>query len=193
MRGLVEGLPRPAGPIAEIWDGFDQTGTVNILAERTDWLVSIFGYRLPRPCVIITGPEPLRDATVHTALAPLLAPAITPADPAWHRLRAFSLADKVRPALKLTQLDRGTFVAYLDVPAGHKTTEKQILGRTLSNRIRLKWFIDGHCAAEDVDAVIPSMITLAPDQVPDDKARHFITANLVTAMHEIDVASLWME
>ncbi|MBI2839260.1 MAG: hypothetical protein HYX75_13165 [Acidobacteria bacterium] len=191
MRILAEGEPRPAGVIAESWDGFDETGQINML-ERQDRIISIFGYRLPQPCVIVSGAGKLSTTHLNSAFFPKLALPIRVEDPVWMRRRAFALADRSRPRLTVEQLGPDTFSASFAIPEELRAQQNEILQRTLADRVRLKWYIDGHCAAEDVDAVIPSLLTLFPDQLPKDGGKHFITANLMTAMHQVFTGSTWI-
>ena len=188
MRLLAEGEPRPRGEIAESWDGLDESGAINLL-ERDDWIVSIFGYRLPQPCVIVSGagplPKPRGDATVLSRLTP--APSAQEA--LWQRRRAYWLGERVRPILRLQQVDAQTFRAFLDVPADLKGQEGAILGSVLQHRVRLKWYLDGECGTEEYDAAVPSLITFPRDRLGEER-KHFVTANLVTSTHLYFVASL---
>ncbi len=188
MATIVEGEPRPAGLVSEHWEGLDASGVVD-LKERQDWVISIFGYRLPQPCIIIRGAGTLPHPVEGSQLLSRISPAIHTSDPWWHRRRAFALADRLLPELRLEQLDGLTFAASLTESSGGALARQ----RMLADRVRLKWFVDGHCAAEEVDAAMPSLVTLFPNQIPSDGKRHFITANLVGAMHQVCVASKWIE
>jgi hypothetical protein len=191
LRTLAEGTPRPRDVIVESWDGADETGTVNVL-EQPHWGVAIFGYRLPQPSVIVSGRgAPPRPSPSRTSFS-LLNPPISLSDPPWERRRGFVLAERLRPDLQIEQLGPDTFAAHLEVPADIRDRALISLQSTLAHRVRLKWFVDGHCASEDVDAFLPSMLTLQPGQLPAT-GKHFITANLLTALDSIFVASRWIE
>lgn len=187
MATIVEGEPRAAGLVSEHWEGLDASGVVD-LKERQDWVLSVFGYRLPHPSIIVKGAGPLATPGDGSSVVSRIAPAIDVKDPWWQRRRAFALADRQVPELRIEQLDPLTFAASLWAHSGALG-----LQRILADRVRLKWYIDGYCAAEEIDAAIPSLVTLFPDQMPSDGKRHFITANLVGAMHQVCVASKWIE
>ena len=128
-----------------------------------------------------------------TAFLTRLDPPIHVTDPWWHRRREFALIDRAMPALRIEQLDAETFAASLAVRDELKSREGEILQGVLGDRVRLKWFIDGHCAAEEVDGVLPSLLTLTPDKIPSDGGKHFITANLVGVLNQVHVASMWIK
>lgn len=189
MRTLVEGEPREVGRCVERWDGLDESGEVD-MKSRQDRVISIFGYRLPSPSVIVRGQGPLPAPARDESFLPLIEPKLAPKDPWWHRRRAFVLADRSVPLLQIEQLDETTFAASL---VAESTDGTRALQRILSDRVRLKWFVDGHCAHEDVDAALPSLVSFLPDQIPRDGKPHFVTANLVGAMHQVCVASKWID
>lgn len=191
LRCLADGEPRPAGLIEESWNGLDESGQINLPA-RDDWVASIFGYRLPQPCVIVSGTGPLPSPHLDDSFLSRINPPIGISDPWWHRRRAFALIDRVKPRLHIEQYDRGTFAASLVIPEKFQKDGSAILQRMLADRVRLKWFIDGFCAAEEVDAIMPSMLILFPDQIPKDGKPHFITANLVGMMHQVAIDSMWI-
>lgn len=195
MRVLADGEPRPAGVILESWDGLDESGQIGLL-DRKDTVVGLYGYRLPVPCVIVSGgvsASSPRDRFEMSSFAAHLKPAVLAADPFWTRLRGFVVGHRQRPELRIEQLSQDTFAASLTIPPSLRDLAADILQNTIGDRVRLKWYIDGYCASEDVDAALPSLLTLYPDQIPRDGARHFITANLFTVNHQCLVTSKWIE
>ncbi len=191
LRVLVEGEPRPAGLVSETWEGFDDTGSVNVQSQP-NWGIAIFGFRLPQPCVIVSGGPAAPRPTSGDRFLSLLVPPIGVEEPAWQRRRAFRLTDRLRPELQVLQLDPRTFAASLKVPGELAGVGGEMLQNALAHPVRLKWYVDGHCASEEVDASLPALVTLRPDQLPPGR-RHFITANLLTALDSILVASRWVE
>lgn len=189
LRLLAEGEPRPQGVMAEIWDGLDETGTVDFM-DRKDWVVSAFGYRLPYPCVLVVGSERKPQAGGTGSFE--TTPPLKQNDPWWTRRRAFALSDRLRPRMRLEQLDGWTFAASLAAPDEAGPKAPIALQRILQDRFRLKWFIDGHCAGEEVDAALPSLMTFDPDQIPKDGEHHFVTVNLLSATQQACVASMWI-
>ncbi len=180
MRALIEGEPRSAGLITEKWDGRDETGEID-LSDREDVVTSVFGYRLPQPCVIVRGAEGLPAARLDRAALTGLQPPVLLSDPAWTRRRGFLLADRWRPQIRVASTARNNFSVSLERP------------QLLPGGVQVRWFLDGRCVAQDERAVLPALITLQAGQIPQDGNSHFVTANLTTEMNHVYVGSAWTD
>ncbi len=99
MRALVAGALWPRCIVEVPWDGRDESNLIDV-SEQSDWFITAFGYRLPTPCVLVTGPE---GGASTSRSATLPDPPVSTTDLPWTRVRGFISTDRLRPIALIRQ------------------------------------------------------------------------------------------